>query len=314
MKCESILIWIGLLLIPGWADVQDFLKSWNDTAAKQSIISFVEKVTKEGSPDFVPPAERIATLDNDGTLWSEQPMYFQLLFALDRVKALAPKHPEWKDQEPFASLLKGDVKEALAGGEHAILEIVMATHAGNTTEEFEKIVKDWIATAKHPKTGRLYTEMIFQPMVEVLAYLRANGFKTYIVSGGGIEFMRPGPSKSMASRPSKSSAAVSRRSSNCVTESPCWCAFLRLTSLTTEPASRLASINTSAVVPSPLSATRMATCKCLSGPPPDKDRDLPSTFITPMPSANGRTTANPASAAWTKGSTKQQPKAGPLSI
>jgi hypothetical protein len=167
------------------------LPSWNEGAAKKSIIDFVEKVTKEGSPDFVPPPERIATFDNDGTLWCEQPMYFQLFFALDRVKTLAPQHPEWKTKEPFASLLKGDVKGALAGGEHAILEIIVATHAGMTTAEFEKIVADWIATAKHPKFRRLYTECIYQPMVELLAYLRANGFKTFIVSGGGIEFMRP---------------------------------------------------------------------------------------------------------------------------
>ena len=167
------------------------MPSWNDGPAKKSIVDFVAKVTKEGSPDFVPPAERIATFDNDGTLWAEQPMYFQLLFALDRVKALAPQHPEWKDKEPFASLLKGDVKGALAGGEKAMVEIVMATHAGMTTEEFEKIVKDWLATAKHPKFKRPYTELVYQPMVELLAYLRANGFKTFIVSGGGIEFMRP---------------------------------------------------------------------------------------------------------------------------
>ncbi len=170
---------------------QDPLPSWNDTAPKKAIIACVEKVTKEGSPDLVPPPERIATFDNDGTLWAEQPMYFQLLFALDRVKVLAPKHPEWKDKEPFASLLKGDVKGALAGGEPAIAQIVMTTHSGMTTEEFDQIVKDWIATAKHPKTGKLFTEMVYQPMLELLAYLRANSFKTFIVSGGGIEFMRP---------------------------------------------------------------------------------------------------------------------------
>jgi phosphoglycolate phosphatase-like HAD superfamily hydrolase len=167
------------------------LPSWNDTASKKAIVSFVGKVTKEGSPEFVPPPERIAVFDNDGTLWAEQPMYFQLAFALDRVKALAPQHPEWKDKEPFASLLKGDVKAALAGGERAILEIVMATHAGMTTEEFSQAVTDWIMMAKHPKTGKRYSEMVYQPMLEVLAYLRANGFKTFIVSGGGIEFMRP---------------------------------------------------------------------------------------------------------------------------
>jgi len=172
------------------AQAADPLASWNDGPAKKSITEFVAKVTKEGSPDFVPPEERIATFDNDGTLWAEQPMYFQFLFAIDRVKALAPQHPEWKEKEPFASLLKGDMKTALAGGEHAFLEIVAGTHSGMTTEEFDRIVREWLATAKHPKTARLYTEMVYQPMLELLAYLRANGFKTFIVSGGGVEFMR----------------------------------------------------------------------------------------------------------------------------
>jgi phosphoglycolate phosphatase-like HAD superfamily hydrolase len=180
-------IWSGLAI----AQAPDPLSSWNDGKTKQAITEFVEKVTTAGSPDFVAPAERIATFDNDGALWAEQPMYFQLAFALDRVKTLAPEHPEWQGKEPFASLLKGDLKSALAGGEKAILEIVMATHAGMTTEEFEEIVTEWIATAKHPKTGKLYTEMVYQPMLELLAYLRSNGFKTFIVSGGGIEFMRP---------------------------------------------------------------------------------------------------------------------------
>jgi phosphoserine phosphatase len=169
----------------------DLLPSWNEGATKTAIVSFVEKVTREGSPDFVPVPERIATFDNDGCLWAEQPMYFQLFFAIDRIKALAPQHPEWKEKEPFASLLKGDVKAALAGGEASLVQLVMATHAGLTTEEFEKAVGDWITTAKHPQTGKLYTEMVYQPMLELLAYLRANGFKTFIVSGGGIEFMRP---------------------------------------------------------------------------------------------------------------------------
>ncbi len=173
------------------SEAADPLPSWNDGPAKQSIISFVEKVTKPGSPDFVPVPERIATFDNDGTLWIEQPVPVQLYFALDRVKALAPQHPEWSTKEPFASLLKGDLQTALAGGDHAILEVVMATHAGMTTLEFQQIVKDWIATAKHPKTGQLFTDMVYQPMLEVLSYLRANGFKNFIVSGGGIEFMRP---------------------------------------------------------------------------------------------------------------------------
>ena len=170
--------------------LSDPLPSWNDTTPKKALVAFVERVTKPGSPDFVAPEERITTFDNDGTLWAEQPMYFQFLFAVDRVKALAPQHPEWKDKEPFSSLLKGDMRAALAGGEHAILEIVMAAHAGMTTEEFDAIVREWITTAKHPKSGRLYSEMVYAPMLELLAYLRANGFKTFIVSGGGVEFMR----------------------------------------------------------------------------------------------------------------------------
>jgi len=154
-------------------------------------MDFVKRVTTPSGTDFVPERERIATFDNDGTLWCEQPLYFQFLFAIDRVKTLAPQHPEWKTKEPFASVLKGDMKTALAGGEHAFLEIIAGTHSGMTTDEFDRIVKEWLATAKHPKTGRLYTECVYQPMIELLAYLRANGFKTFIVSGGGIEFMRP---------------------------------------------------------------------------------------------------------------------------
>src|SRR5213593_2323916 len=173
------------------ARAQDPLPSWNDGKAKRSIVEFITKVTTAGTPAFVPAPERIATFDNDGTLWCEQPMPVQLFFALDRVKALAPQHPEWKTKEPFASLLKGDLKTALAGGEHALLQIVMATHAGMTTAEFEQIVKDWLVTAKHPKFKQPYNECVYQPMIELLAYLRANGFKNFIVSGGGIEFMRP---------------------------------------------------------------------------------------------------------------------------
>jgi len=176
---------------PATAQAQaDPLPSWNSGAVKTSITDFVARVTSQGGSDFVPPEHRIATFDNDGTLWVEQPMYVQLAFALDRVKATAPQHPEWKDKEPFASLLRGDLKGALAGGEAAIFQIVTVTHSGITTEEFEKLVHDWITTAKHPHTGKRYTEMVYQPMLELLAYLRANGFKTFIVSGGGIDFMR----------------------------------------------------------------------------------------------------------------------------
>jgi phosphoglycolate phosphatase-like HAD superfamily hydrolase len=182
---------LGLWLGVSAAAAADPLPSWNDTAPKRAIIAFVKKVIRPGSSEFVPVPERIAVFDNDGTLWAEQPMYFQMLFMLDRVKALAPQHAEWKIQEPFASLLKGDVNGALAHGERGLLGMMAATHTGMTTDEFTETVAEWITTAKHPKTGKLYTEMVYQPMLELLAYLRANGFKTFIVSGGGIEFMRP---------------------------------------------------------------------------------------------------------------------------
>ncbi|HEY6362568.1 MAG TPA: HAD family hydrolase [Vicinamibacterales bacterium] len=176
---------------PAGASGADALASWNDGPAKKAIVDFVARVTREGAPDFVPIAERIAAFDNDGTLWGEQPVYTQVAFALDRVKALAPQHPEWQHKQPFKGVLEGDAKAVAAAGERGSLEIVTATHAGTTTEEFEAIVRDWIVSARHPKTQRLYTEMVYQPMLELLAYLRANGFKTFVVSGGGVEFMRP---------------------------------------------------------------------------------------------------------------------------
>jgi len=184
----AVICTMSLLVGIAAAQPVDPLPSWNSGPTKQSIVQFVAGVTTPGSRNYVRPEERIAVFDNDGTLWAEQPIYFQFAFALDRMKALAPQHPEWKTKEPFASLLKGDLKSALA--EPAILEIITVTHAGMTTEEFEGIVRDWLATAKHPKTGRLYSKMTYQPMLEVLAYLRANAFKTFIVSGGGVDFMR----------------------------------------------------------------------------------------------------------------------------
>ncbi|MGF1571300.1 MAG: HAD family hydrolase [Nodosilinea sp.] len=171
--------------------MRDPLPSWNDGAAKQAILDFVAQVTTANSPTFMPPADRIAVFDNDGTLWCEHPMYGQAFFVFDRIKTLAPQHPEWQTQEPFASVLKGDLKAALAGGEHALVELVMATHAGMTTDEFTTIVRNWLATAKHPTTQKPFTEMVYQPMVELLTYLRSHDFKTFIVSGGGVEFMRP---------------------------------------------------------------------------------------------------------------------------
>ncbi|WP_245453751.1 HAD family hydrolase [Bradyrhizobium sp. AC87j1] len=173
------------------AQAPDPLPSWNDGAAKTAITDFVGRITKEGGPDFVPPAERIATFDNDGTLWCEQPFYFQLAFAHDQVKTLAPKHPEWKTQQPFKGLLAGDKQAVAAAGEKGLLQIMAATHTGMTTEAFSKSVLEWIASARHPKFDRPYNSLVYQPMLDLMAYLRTNGFKTFIVSGGGVEFMRP---------------------------------------------------------------------------------------------------------------------------
>jgi phosphoglycolate phosphatase-like HAD superfamily hydrolase len=190
MKTMKRFIPICTLAFGLFSHAADPLPSWNDTAPKKALIAFVERVTTKGSPDFVPPAERIATFDNDGTLWAEQPIYFQVQFALDRVKALAPQHPEWKTKEPFSHLLAGDMKAFMAGGEKSLMAVIAASYAGITTEEFEQVVKQWLSTARHPKTGLPYNHMVYQPMIEVLAYLRAKGFKTFIVSGGGVEFMR----------------------------------------------------------------------------------------------------------------------------
>ena len=187
-----MLLSLALVLHFGTARAQgaDPLPSWMDRPAKARIVAFVQTVTKPGSSDFVPAAERIAVFDNDGTLWSEQPAYFQLFFAIDRVKALAPQHPEWTTTQPFKAVLDGDMKALAATGEKGLLTLIMTTHTGNTTDEFNAIVKQWLATARHPKFNRPYNELVFQPMLELLAYLRANGFQTWIVSGGGVEFMR----------------------------------------------------------------------------------------------------------------------------
>ena len=173
------------------AQTDDPLPSWKEGPSKQAIIEFVRNVSTEGESRFIPPARCIAVFDNDGTLWVEQPMYTQLAFAIDRIRALAPQHPQWKTSQPFKAVLENDGKAIAASGEEGLIQLVMASHAGVTTDEFEQIVKVWLATAKHPKFNRPYTELVYQPMLELLKYLRLNGFKTYIVSGGGIEFMRP---------------------------------------------------------------------------------------------------------------------------
>jgi phosphoglycolate phosphatase-like HAD superfamily hydrolase len=193
-RCALISLLAGLLCgmigQTAWAQTEP-LPSWNEGAVKKSIIEFVSRVTTQGSADFVPAEQRIATFDNDGTLWCEQPVYFQVAFAFDQVKALAPQHPEWKTTQPFKAILDKDMKVLAAAGEKGLLQIMAVTHTGMTTDEFSKTVLDWIATARHPRFNRPYTELVYQPMLELLSYLRANGFKTFIVSGGGIEFMRP---------------------------------------------------------------------------------------------------------------------------
>jgi phosphoserine phosphatase len=179
-----------LLVVPASAQEADPLPSWNDGPTKEAIVAFVEKVTDEGGADYVPPADRIATFDNDGNLWAEKPVYFQLLFAIDRVKALAPEHPEWKDKQPFKAAIEGDMETLAKSGHEGIAELVMASHAGMSTQQFQQIVSAWLATAEHPRFKRKYTDLVYQPMLELLSYLRNNGFTTYIVSGGGIEFVR----------------------------------------------------------------------------------------------------------------------------
>ena len=184
------LLSMGWLLLCATVSQADPLPSWNNTETKSAIISFVTKVTTAGSTEYVVPSERIAVFDNDGTLWSEQPIYFQALFIFDRIKDLAPDHPEWKDTEPFASVLRGEPERALAAGEKAVVQLAMATHGDLSAEDFSSAVRSWLKTSRHPKTGLHYTEMVYQPMLELLAYLRAEQFKTFIVSGGGIDFIR----------------------------------------------------------------------------------------------------------------------------
>lgn len=190
MKLQALFAMLVLTLASTLAGAQDALPSWNDGEAKRAIMDFVEKTTTQGSPDFVPPAQRIATFDNDGCLWAEQPAYFQLIFAIDRVKAMAADHPEWQEQEPFKSAIAGDMEGLMAIGKEGLAKILAASHTGMTTDEFADSVRRWLDTARHPTTGKKYTQMVYKPMLELLEYLRANGYKTFIVSGGGIDFLR----------------------------------------------------------------------------------------------------------------------------
>ncbi|MEQ8843653.1 MAG: HAD family hydrolase [Phycisphaerales bacterium] len=190
MKLRVLAAMVVLACVSVLARAQDALPSWNDGPSKRAIMDFVEKTTTEGSPDFVPAAQRIATFDNDGCLWAEQPVYFQLIFAVDRVKAMAAAHPEWQEQEPFKSAISGDMDALMASGKEGLAKILAASHTGMTTDEFADSVRRWLDTARHPTTGKKYTQMVYKPMLELLEYLRANGYKTFIVSGGGIDFLR----------------------------------------------------------------------------------------------------------------------------
>jgi haloacid dehalogenase-like hydrolase len=263
-----------LLVVPGFLRAQtDPLPSWNDGPAKQSIVAFVQTVIDRGRPQFVPLEQRIATFDNDGTLWPEQPIYFQFAFALARVKALAPKHPEWKTTQPFKAVLDGDMKALAASGEKGMVQLLLATHTGMTTDEFTKTVTEWIATAQHPRFNRAYTDLVFQPMLELLAYLRANGFKTYIVSGGTVEFMRPWTERVYGIPPEQvvGTSFVTTYKLG-VDASPCCFASRRSISSTTAPASPSTSRSSSGVGPCSPSATPTATFRCSSGRPPARAR------------------------------------------
>lgn len=309
MKIFAIAMVAALLVAKACA--ADPLPSWNNTAPRQAIIQFVKKVTKKGSPDFVPVAERIATFDNDGTLWAEQPIYVQLAFALDRVKALVPQHPEWRTKPPFSKLISTPKEEMVAVSEHELMEIVMAAHAGITTEEFEKIVKDWIATARHPKTGKLYTEMVYQPMLELLAYLRANGFKTFIVSGGGIEFMRPWTERVYGIPPEQVVGSSGKLKFELRGGKPVLVKLPEINFIDDKEGKPVASSSTSAAAPSPPSATPTATCKCCNGLRPAPARASVSMSITRTRRASLPTTASRTSGSSTRASTKPKPRAGP---
>ena len=264
----------------------DPLPSWNDTPTKQAIVEFVGRVTKPGGPDFVAPAERIATFDNDGTLWVEQPMYVQMAFALDRVKAMAPMHPEWSYTEPFQSVLEGDIKALAKFDERDLVQLIMVTHAGMTTDEFSKIVTDWLATARDPRFKRPYTELVYQPMLELLAYLRANGFKTFIVSGGGVEFMRPWTEKVYGVPPEQVIGSSIKTKFQMRDGIPRYSGYPRSISSTTRQASRSESTKPSAAARLPRSETPTAISRCSSGRPSARACALGRSFITRTPSAN----------------------------
>jgi phosphoglycolate phosphatase-like HAD superfamily hydrolase len=292
----------------------DPLPSWNDGPAKQSILKFVQAATDAAGPQHVPPAARIAVFDNDGTLWSEQPMYFQGFFAFDRVKALAPKHPEWKTKQPFKGILENDMKAVAAAGEKGLFEVIAATHAGMTTDEFAQTVKEWVARAKHPRFQRPYTDLVYQPMLELLAYLRANGFKTFIVSGGGVEFMRVFAEEIYGIPPEQIVGSVGETKLEVRNGKPVLVKLpKRSTWSTTRQASRSGSTGSSGAARSWPSATRTGTTRCSSGRRPATGCGSWVWSVTRMRSGSGRTTASPRSGGSTRRWTRRPRGAGRLS-
>lgn len=272
---SSLLLAAGtvLALWAGKAAAGDPLPSWSEGPPKKAIVDFVARVTTNGGPDFVPVAERIAAFDNDGTLWSEQPTYVQVAFALDRIQVLSAEHPEWKAKQPFKAALEHDWKTIMAASPRDRLELIAATHAGMTTEEFERTVTDWLAKARHPRFKRPYTDLVFLPMLELLAYLRASGFKTYVVSGGGVEFMRPWTERVYGIPPEQVVGMQSRSSTKSVMAGRCCCGSPRSNSSTTRRANPRAFTAPSAGGRSWRSATPMATTRCSAIRPPVRGPD-----------------------------------------
>ena len=289
-------ILLTTLLLLGVLHAGDPLPSWNDGPAKNRILGFVEKVTQEGSPSYVAPADRIAVFDNDGTLWSERPLPFQIIYAIDRIKAMAPQHPEWKEQQPFKAILEGDKQSLLKQGKKGLLTILAAVYAGPDRIAMQKEVAQWLATAKHPRFHKPYGELRYKPMMELLRYLESKGFKNFVVSGGGIDFMRAYIPQDTASPPSVSWVPTPRpgsrtgRSSNCP-KSP---------TSTTRPTSPSPSTATSACAPSWRWATATATWRCSSTAP--RARERTSRFISITPTASGSTpTTRCPSGLWKRG-------------
>jgi hypothetical protein len=289
----------------------DPLPSWNDGAAKKTITDFVARVTTHGGPEFVPIDQRIATFDNDGTLWCEQPFYFQLAFAIDRVKVLAAQHPEWKTQQPFKGLLENDMTVLAASGEKGLLAIVAATHAGMPVEEFTKTVLDWINTARHPKFNRPYTDLVYQPMLELMAYLRTNGFKTFIVSGGGIEFMRPWTERVYGIPPEQVVGSSGVTTFQIGPDGkPVLMKEARSNSSTMAPASQSASTASSAVGRFSRLVIPTAICRCCNIPWGEPALASHSMFTMTMPSGNMPMTVIQTLESWTRVSMKRAQRAG----